>query len=127
MISIDEMETILEEISEQLPQDFYKDLNGGVLLLPEAKLHDKSMGDDLYVMGEYHRDSSLGRYIAIYYGSFEKIYGFASREQMKQQLMKTLKHEFRHHLESMAGDKSLEQIDAQDIGQYLQRKTGQSI
>ncbi len=125
MITIDEMESILDEISAELPQDFYKDLNGGILLLPDTRMHEKSIGNDLYVMGEYHRDGAMGRYIAIYYGSFSKVYGYLPKEQLEEQLRKTLKHEFRHHLESMAGDKSLEIKDAQDIGQYLHRKTGQ--
>ena len=122
MISIDEMETVLDEIAMELPQDLYKDLNGGILLLPEIKLHEKSNANDLYVMGEYHRDGNLGRYIAIYYGSFVQVYGYLTKEQLKVQLGKTLKHEFRHHLESMAGDKSLEIIDAQNINRYLDSK-----
>lgn len=119
MISIDEMEIMLDEIASEMPQDFYKDLNGGILLLPEMKLHAKSQGNDLYILGEYYRDGNLGRYIAIYYGSFNIVYGYLSNENLREQLRKTLKHEFRHHLESKAGDKSLEDQDAQDIAKYV--------
>lgn len=124
MISIDEMEVLLEEISAKLPQDLYKNLNGGILLLPETKMHDKSRGAGLYVLGEYHHDGAMGRFIAIYYGSFQKVYGFLSKEPLRVQLEKTLKHEFRHHLESMAGDKSLERKDAMDIEKYLKTLHG---
>jgi hypothetical protein len=118
MMSLDEMEVMLDEIAMELPQDFYKNLNGGIMLLPEAKFHTQSTNNDLYILGEYYRDGAMGRYIAIYYGSFERVYGYLSNDQMRVQLAKTLKHEFRHHLESMAGDKSLEIQDAQDIARY---------
>jgi hypothetical protein len=50
----------------------------------------------------------LGRYIAIYYGSFLRVYGHLGREELKDELKKTLKHEFLHHLEAMAGARDLE-------------------
>ena len=39
MIDIDEVEKILDEIATELPQEFYKELNGGILLLPRAKIN----------------------------------------------------------------------------------------
>lgn len=124
MITIDEMGILLDEITEALPEDLFKNLNGGVLLLPERKLHKKSIGNSLYVMGEYHLDGALGRFIEIYYGSFMRVFGSLPKEQLKEELRKTLKHEFRHHLESMAGDTSLEVKDAQDIAHYLKNEHG---
>jgi predicted Zn-dependent protease with MMP-like domain len=126
MISIDEMETILDEIAEEFPQEFYKDLNGGIILLPESKLHTKSMENDLYILGEYNRNGSLGRFITIYYGSYSHVYGYLSKEQLKEQLKITLKHEFTHHMESLAGEWDLEIKDAQDIAKYINRKTKRS-
>ena len=126
MISIEEMETMLDEIAEELPQDFYKDLNGGIILLPEAKLHTKSRSNDLYIMGEYNRSSSMGRYICIYYGSFIALYGGLSKEKLKEQLSKTLKHEFTHHLESLGGERGLEIEDERNMEKYMRRKPGPS-
>lgn len=37
MIEIEEFEKMLDEIADELPQEFYKELNGGILLLPRAK------------------------------------------------------------------------------------------
>jgi hypothetical protein len=51
-------------------------------------------------MGEYHSGGGLGRYISIYYGSFERVYGHLSREGLKRQLAHTLKHEFTHTSEN---------------------------
>lgn len=122
MISIEEMETMLDEIAEELPDELYRDLNGGIILLPEMKLHDRDMGNDLYVLGEYHRNGNLGRYIAIYYGSFSQIYGSLPKDRLKEKLKGTLKHEFRHHLESLAGERDLEIKDAHDIARYMDKK-----
>jgi len=60
-------------------------------------------------------------YIAIYYGSFERVYGHLSRESLKEQLAHTLKHEFTHHLESLAGERGLEIKDAKFLEDYLNR------
>ncbi len=106
-------------LAAELPQEFYKELNGGIILLPQAKLHPKHRANDLYIMGEYHRDLSLGRYIAVYYGSFLRVYGQLSGQQLRAQLRKTLRHEFRHHLESLAGERGLEKEDEQHINKYL--------
>ena len=126
MISIEEMETILDEIAIELPSEFYKDLNGGIILLPEIKLHEKDKKNNLYVLGEYHRNGNLGRFIAIYYGSFSQVYGYLSKDQLKEQLKSTLKHEFRHHLESLAGERDLEIKDAQDIAEYVNKRRNSS-
>ncbi len=121
MIEIDEVEKILEEIAADLPQEFYKELNGGILLLPEAKLNRTGRKRDLYTMGEYHVNRSMGRYIVIYYGSFEQLYGNLDREALKRKLAHTLKHEFTHHLESLAGERGLEKKDKKFLRDYLER------
>ncbi|HZK02732.1 MAG TPA: metallopeptidase family protein [Anaerovoracaceae bacterium] len=121
MIEIDEVEKILEEIAQELPKEFYKELNGGILLLPEVKYNPAGRNKDLYIMGEYHRGGSMGRYIIIYYGSFQRLYGNLSREKLKKKLAHTLKHEFTHHLESLAGERGLEKKDEEFLREYLSR------
>lgn len=121
MITIEETESILNEISEELPTEFYKELNGGILLLPNAEMHPEDEADDLYVLGQYHYDFAMGRYIIIYYGSFQAIYGHLSKEKYKEKLKKTLLHEFTHHIESLAGDKSLEIKDKIKMEEYKKR------
>ena len=122
MISLEEMEVMLDEIASGFPEGLYRELNGGILLLPEAKLNPISKDKDLYILGEYHIDRNMGRYIIIYYGSFLQIYGHLGREALKEQLIHTLKHEFTHHLESLAGERGLEIEDDQYIKDYLRRK-----
>ena len=122
MALIEEVQIILDEIAEELPAEIYKDLNGGIILLPQVKLHKKSVDDDLYVMGEYRNERISGRYIIVYYGSVEKLYGNFSRNRLKNKLRSVIKHEFVHHLESMAGERHLEIEDERKLSEYLKKK-----
>lgn len=122
MATIEEVQVILDEIAEELPLEIFKDLNGGIILMPQVKMHKKSMNDDLYVMGEYRNERISGRYIVIYYGSVEKLYGNLSRNKLKNKLRSVVKHEFIHHLESLAGERALEVEDEQKLAEYLKKK-----
>jgi hypothetical protein len=122
MITIEEMEVMLDELASQLPEVIYEGLNGGILLLPQEKHSPVSQEGDLYILGEYHINGQMGRYIAIYYGSFLRVYGGLSPEALKRKLDHTLKHEFTHHLESRAGERGLEIEDARYIEKYLRNK-----
>ena len=124
MIPIEEMETMLDDIAAEVPPEFYKELNGGIILLPEAKRHAGKNLDDMNIMGEYYRGGEMGRFIAIYYGSFELVYGYLPKAQLRQQLKKVLLHEFTHHLESLAGRRDLEIKDERGIAEYLRSKRG---
>ena len=122
MIDIDEVEEILDELAEELPQKFYDELNGGILLLPDTKYSPYAKNNDLYILGTYKRSASMGRLIEIYYGSFEKMFGYMDREQLKVKLREVLRHEFRHHIESLAGERGLEIEDEKFINEYLGRQ-----
>lgn len=124
MVTIDEAQVMLDEIAESLPQEFYKELNGGILLLPEVRFSDYARADDLYIMGEYVRDHIMGRLINIYFGSFERVYGHLPPTAFKRQLRETLLHEFTHHMESLAGERGLEKKDDADLNRYLRRPRG---
>lgn len=123
--TIDQVHLILEEISEEIPREFFRELNEGVILLPRSKVHPESTEEKpLYILGEY-RKSVTGRNIVIYYGSFSKAFSGISERQLRKKLKDTLLHEFTHHLESLAGERGLEKKDAENIQQYrdsLQKK-----
>ena len=122
-MTIDEMQAVLDELAEELPEVLYKELNGGIVLLPEAKESEYSRRgegrSDLFTLGEYHHGGAMGNYIKIYYGSFEHIFGYLSDEDMKKELRHTLRHEFRHHIETLAGDKGLIKEDESFLRDYL--------
>lgn len=121
MIDIDRFEEVLGELTEELPEEFFDKLNGGVIISEEAKEHPESRRGDLYILGEYRRSPELGRDIVIYYGSFDRMFGSLPFVRLKAQMRKTLRHEFRHHVESLAGENSLEKEDAQAVFNYLAR------
>lgn len=119
---IEEIHEMLDEIAEEIPQEFFEDLNEGIILLPKYKLHPESrLSDRLYIMGEY-RKSITGRNIVIYYGSFERVHYGISKDKLRQILKDTLLHEFTHHLESLAGERGLEIKDAEDLRRYKGRE-----
>lgn len=117
--SIDDFHEMLNHISDEIPQDFFKDLNGGIILLERSKKHTRTKpGQPLYIMGEYKRDQT-GRQITIYYGSFRQVYHGLSEKRLYEKLKDVLLHEFTHHLENMAGERGLEKKDDEQMHRYL--------
>lgn len=118
MYSFEECGQMLDEIADAMPYELYRELNGGLRLLPQSKLHPQAVSQDLYILGEYHRDS-LGKYIVFYYGSLVRVYGNLSRDRFYEMLRRTLAHELRHHNEYLAGCDDLNLYDDRRIGDYL--------
>lgn len=119
-VSIDRVEEILNELAEEIPQDLYKGLSGGIVLIEGYKMHPEAVNDDLYIMGEYHR-SNLEKYIKIYYGSFQRVYPTIGEEELREKLRETLRHEFLHHIEGLSGLRDLEIYDEERINDYKRR------
>lgn len=118
MYTIDDIQEMLNQIADEIPDEFFKHLNGGVVLLDECKLHPDSKVD-LYILGEYSYRQDMGRQIYIYYGSFMKLYTHAPKELMYKELRRTLLHEFTHHLESLSGERGLGIKDKVRLNEYL--------
>jgi hypothetical protein len=120
MYTIDETQIMLEKAAARIPEAFFDGLNGGVCLLEETRLHDKSRPDrPMYILGEYRREAHLGSFINIYYGSFIKVHGHLPAEAFEEALFLTLRHELRHHLEYRAGERTLLADDEKRLRQYL--------
>ena len=119
MLSINRVGDILDRLAEELPMEFYRELNGGIIL--ERGEKKSPHGEDLSIMGEYIV-SSTGRVIKIYYGSFERVYGWMDEAQLTEQLREVLRHEFTHHIESLAGERGLEIRDEEELREYYRRK-----
>lgn len=118
MFTIEEINEMLDEVAAEFPEGVFRELNGGVSLLPQTKLSDSDPDGGLYTLGEYRRDQ-LGRYIVIYFGSVQAVHGWQTREKMRESLKKLLAHELTHHLESLAGARDLEVEDEMDLDDYL--------
>jgi hypothetical protein len=118
MLSFDEVGDLLDEIAEEFPEAFYHDLNGGILLLPEALPDPEFPDGNMFILGEYCQNREMGRYINLYYGSFSALFADATDDELQDELRKTLSHEFTHHVESLAGERSLELRDEQELEEY---------
>lgn len=113
MLTIEEVGDIVSNLMDELPQAVFKELSGGVRLVPE----EKRDGANLFIMGEYQKDL-IGKHIVLYYGSFAKVCKYSSKEQWTKELRRTLRHEFMHHLEGLAGERELEVWDAIQKNRY---------
>ena len=121
MISLEVFEEYTMETADSFPEVFFRELNGGVMVREYSRLHPAALDHDLFVLGEYHHDRYLGRFIVLYYGSFVNCFT-CSDEELRVQIRKVLLHEFRHHLESLAGERDLELEDAAELTQYRASK-----
>lgn len=106
MVTYKEAGKMLDAAMEALPRGIFDGLNGGVNLIEEA-MPDSRGG---YILGLYH-NNMMGRYIELFYGSFVGLYGDIPPMQFERRLKSTLHHELTHHIEGLAGDRSLEHWD----------------
>ena len=126
MISAAEYRKIISELLDELPEAFFRELTGGVIVSNAAPVPDYARGGDLFVMGQY-RVSSGVRQIIMYRGSFARAYPGADTEEARGILRGVLRHEFRHHMESLGGvcgPDSLAAEDEREKRAYLAGHTG---
>ena len=116
ILSVDQCYDILDRFAEELPEELLNSLNGGILLL-EDTVPDPEAGEDVYIMGEYCWDE-MGRYINIYYGSFVALLTDEPRSVWEDELRITLRHELTHHVEGLAGERSLEHRDSAQLEEF---------
>ena len=123
MIGIEEYRNIVLDLMDELPEEFFRDLSGGVIVSEASALADYAVRNDVYLMGEYLVYSGI-RQIVLFKGSFDRVYPLADADEAKRILRGVLRHEFRHHLESLGGvhnSSSLEAEDARKKAAYLAR------
>lgn len=118
MITITAFGGMADSIVDELPVEFFRKLNGGVIISENTKLHSQSRPEaPLYILGEYCT-SNLGKSIMLYYGSFVATYPHLVGREAKSRLREVILHEFRHHLEYLSGTNELEKDDAVRLAQY---------
>ena len=108
-----DLKKFLSDLAEEIPQSFYEELNGGIVVEPGYLLHPEDRSGTLYVMGQYRIDPAMGKYIVMYYGSFKRAYRHLDEDELTEEMRKVLRHEFRHHVEGRAGVRDLEVWDAE--------------
>ena len=100
MIGIGEYRRIVLELMDELPDEFFRELSGGVIVSEASPVPDYAKANDLYTMGLYQVCSGV-RQITMYKGSFDRVHPNADAAQAKNILRGVLRHEMRHHLESL--------------------------
>lgn len=127
MISIEDYRTIISELLDELPDGFFQQLSGGVIVSEACVSPDYAKGDDLYTMGQYQVYAGI-RQITMFKGSFDRTYPHADATTAKEILRGILRHEFRHHLEFLGGihnSSSLEAEDEREKQAYLLQHAGE--
>ncbi len=127
ILTIDQVNEILDEIAEGFPAALFDGLNGGVNLLEETVEDPEFPPGEMYILGEYC-DDLLGLYINLYYGSFAAL---AEREDWteavwRDELRTTLSHELTHHMENRSGLHALDDRDAEELARWRAELTDQT-
>lgn len=121
MITIEEYGAIVSELMDELPDEFFRELSGGVIVSESVAIPDYAQGNDLYTLGKYQIFSRV-RQVTMFKGSFDRVYPRADVVEARRILRGVLRHEIRHHLESLGGihdASSLEAADERDKQAYL--------
>ena len=113
MISSEEYRKIISELLDELPEEFFRELSGGVIVSEARVLPDYARGNDIYTMGEYQISAGM-RQIVMFKGSFDRVYPQADAAEARELLRGILRHEFRHHLESLGGIHNSSSLEAED-------------
>lgn len=116
---LDRIRRLADEVAETIPEELLRNLNGGISLTANKKLHKKSNPlRPLYIMGEYIRSNTFGRSVMLYGGSIRRVFGHYDDEKLKAELSRIIKHELTHHLESLSGERGLEIEDEIKLEEY---------
>ena len=126
MISTEQYKAIISDLMDELPEAFYRDLTGGVIMSEALVIPDYAQGNDLYTLGQYQVCYGI-RQIVMFKGSFDRLYPNVGVSEAREILRGVLRHEFRHHIEFLGGIHNSSSLEAEDERQkraYLARHEG---
>ena len=113
MIRTEVFDAIVSELLDEFPEEFFRKLSGGVVVSEETMRSDWSADGNVYTVGQYRFFSGV-RQIAVYKGSFDRVYPQVDTAEAREILRSVLRHEFRHHLEYLAGVTGSDSLAAED-------------
>ena len=113
MLSTAEYKKIISELLDELPEEFFRELSGGVIVSEATVIPDYARENDLYTLGQYQIYSGI-RQIVMYKGSFDRAYPRADGDGARELLRGILRHEFRHHMEALGGIRNSTSLIAED-------------
>ncbi len=95
-------------IENKIPAELMKGLNLGISIIP-----DTYKDEDCYVMGEYIVDQ-MGCSVLLYYGSFSEVLEGEPKDVWIEEIKDTILHELQHHVESLAGEEYLADLEEEE-------------
>ena len=113
MISTEEYKAIISDLMDELPEEFFRELTGGVIMSEALVIPDYARDNDLYTLGQYQVCYGL-RQIVMLKGSFDRLYPQADVTQARETLRRVLRHEFWHHIEFLGGIHNSSSLEAED-------------
>ena len=91
MITLEEYKQIIEELLDELPEEFFRELSGGVTVSEALVIPDYAKAGDLYTMGQYQVAYGV-RQINMFKGSFDRAYPDADDARARELLRGLLRH-----------------------------------
>ena len=113
MFTTEEYREIISDLLDELPEAFFRELTGGVVMSEALVIPDYAQGNDLYTLGQYQVCYGL-RQIVMFKGSFDRLYPRVDASQAREILRGVLRHEFRHHIEFLGGIHNFSSLEAED-------------
>jgi len=116
-VRFQDFERSAREAFEEIPEEYRRGVDG-LTVLREAAAHPTL--PDVFTLGhclteehpsDYASPDTTRSVIALYWGSFEELARKDPEFDWEGELWETLTHELRHHIESLAGDDALEDVD----------------
>jgi hypothetical protein len=116
-MKFEEFERRAWEEWERIPREYRQGIDG--LVIERRALPHPSL-PDIYTLGECVTESYASEFggpdtirsaVVLYYGSFFRLSRLSEDFDWDQELWETLTHELQHHLESLAADDSLVDMD----------------
>jgi hypothetical protein len=116
-VTFEEFERRAWEEWERIPREYRQGIDG--LIIERRALPHPSL-PDIYTLGECVTESYASDFggpdtirsaVVLYYGSFFRLSRLDDEFNWEQELWETLTHELQHHLESLAADDSLVDMD----------------
>ena len=104
---------------DRIPEEYKRGVDG-IMVRPQVVTHPDL--DDVFTMGEcitesypspFGSDETTRSSVVLYYGSFREVARDAEGEDFdwEHEIWETITHELQHHLESLAGDDALGDMD----------------
>lgn len=116
-MTLREFERVARRMWEEIPGEYKQGVDGVVVerrALPHPTL------SEIYTLGEclteaypsdYGGPETIRSVVVLYWGSFRKLSRLDGEFDWDDELWETLTHELRHHLESLADEAALEDVD----------------